>query len=128
MFSSAFPGSFLSFSLSLRLVQKSPVRSKLLPAKRLQVVLPPPKVVHIVIDDKATKVWDRSITWWTPWVPYNPDLERQARLAAKDVVERTAIEMGILDQARRNAEAAIRGMLETFGLRSVTVESASGKT
>jgi hypothetical protein len=92
---------------------------KLFSAKRLQVVLPAPKVVHIVIDDKETKVWDRSITWWTPWVPYNPDLERQARLAAKDVVERTAIEMGILDQARRNAEAAIRGMLETFGVKSV---------
>jgi len=46
---------------------------KLLPDKRMQVTLPPPKIVHIVIDDKATKVWDRRITWWTPWVPYNPD-------------------------------------------------------
>jgi len=61
---------------------------KLLPDKRMQVTLPPPKIVHIVIDDKATKVWDRRITWWTPWVPYNPDLERQARLAARDAVER----------------------------------------
>src|SRR5580698_9335526 len=39
---------------------------KLLSAKRFEVVLPPPKVVHIVIDDNQTKVWDRSITWWTP--------------------------------------------------------------
>ena len=45
---------------------------KLLSAKRMQVVLPPPKIIHIVIDDKETKVWDRRITWWTPWVPYNP--------------------------------------------------------
>jgi hypothetical protein len=36
--------------------------------------------------------------------------------------------MGILDQARRNAEAGIRGMLETLGVKSVTVMSASGKT
>src|ERR1035438_231494 len=92
---------------------------KLLPDKRMQVTLPPPKIAHIVIDDKATKVWDRRITWWTPWVPYNPDLERQARLAAPAAIERAAIEMGILEQAQRNAEAGIRGLLGTFGVKVV---------
>ena len=101
---------------------------KLLSAGGMQVLMPPPKIVHIVIDDKETKVWDRRITWWTPWVPFNPDLERQARLAAKDSIERAAIEMGILDQARRNAEAGIRSLLETFGVKSVSVSSAPGKT
>lgn len=101
---------------------------KLLSAKSLQVVLPPPKIVHIIIDDKQTKVWDRRITWWTPWVPFNPDLERQARLAAKDALERGAIEMGILNQARRNAETGIRGLLETLGVKSVTVTSGPGNT
>ena len=94
---------------------------KVLPDKRMQIALPPPKIVHIVIDDKETKVWDRRITWWTPWVPFNPDLERQARLAAEDTIEHAAIEMGILDEARRNAEAAIQSLLETFGVKSVTV-------
>ena len=84
---------------------------KWLPAKRMQVMLPPPKIEHVVIDDKETKVWDRQITWWTPWVPYNPDLERQARLKAKDAIQQAAIDMGILDQARRNAEAGIRSLL-----------------
>ena len=74
-----------------------------------------------MIDDKQTKVWDRSITWWTPWVPFNPDLERQARLAAKDEIEKAALEMGILDQARRNAEVSIRSLLETFGVKAVTI-------
>jgi hypothetical protein len=97
---------------------------KLLPDKSMHVVLPPPKIVHIVIDDKQTKVWDRQITWWTPWVPYNLDLERQARLAAKDEIEKTALEMGILDQARRNAEISIRSLLETFGLKVVTVSAS----
>ena len=96
---------------------------KLLSAKRMQVVLPPPKIIHIVIDDKETKVWDRRITWWTPWVPFNPDLERQARLAAEDTVEHAAIDMGILDEARRNAESAIRSLLDTFGVKSVTVST-----
>jgi Protein of unknown function (DUF4230) len=96
---------------------------KWLPAKRMQVMLPPPKIEHVVIDDKETKVWDRQITWWTPWVPYNPDLERQARLKAKDTIQQAAINMGILDQARRNAEAGIRSLLETFGVKSVTLAS-----
>jgi hypothetical protein len=98
---------------------------KLFPGQRMQVVLPPPRIAHIVIDDKQTKVWDRQITWWTPWVPFNPDLERQARLAARDEIEQAAIEMGILDQARRNAEAAIRSLLQTLGVKSVTVSSAA---
>ena len=101
---------------------------KWLPAKRMQVMLPPPKIEHVVIDDKETKVWDRQITWWTPWVPYNPDLERQARLKAKDTIQQAAIDMGILDQARRNAEAGIRSLLETFGVKSVTLASPIGNT
>jgi hypothetical protein len=94
---------------------------KVLPGKQIQVALPPPKIIHTVIDDKVTKVWDRRITWWTPWVPFNPDLERQARLEAKDEIEKAAIEMGILDQARRNAEASIQSLLETFGVKSMVV-------
>jgi len=101
---------------------------KLLSARRMQVMLPPPKIVHVVIDDKETKVWDRRVTWWTPWVPFNPDLERQARLTALDEIKRAAIDMGILDQARRNAEAAIQSLLETLGINSVTVLSGAGKT
>jgi hypothetical protein len=97
---------------------------KMLPDKRMQVTLPPPKIVHIVIDDKATKVWDRRITWWTPWVPYNPDLERQARLAARDAVEKAALDMGILDQARRNADTGVRSLLETMGVKSVVIGGA----
>jgi hypothetical protein len=94
---------------------------KLLSDRRVQIALPQPKIVHIVIDDKATKVWDRQITWWTPWVPFNPDLERQARLAAREAIEQGAIEMGILDQARRNAETGIRSLLETVGVKVATV-------
>ena len=99
----------------------APDAVKVLPDQRMHVTLPPPKIVHILIDDKQTKVWDRQITWWTPWVPFNIDLERQARLAAKDQIEKTALEMGILDQARRNAEVSIKSLLETFGLKAVTV-------
>ncbi len=100
----------------------SPKDVEILRDRRIKITLPPPKIVHVVIDDKETKVWDRQVTWWTPWVPYNPDLERQARLAAKDSIEKAALEMGILGQAKRNAEVTIRSLLETLGVQAITTE------
>ena len=94
---------------------------KILPGENIKLILPPAQIFHIVIDDKETKVWDRQITWWTPWVSPNPDLERQARLAAIAAVKQAALDMGILDQAHRNAESVIRNLLQTLGARSVTL-------
>jgi hypothetical protein len=98
---------------------------KALPGRAVQISLPPPSIIHIVIDDKQTKVWDRRITWWTPWVPFNPDLERQARLAAENAIQEAAVQMGILDQARSNAEVSIRGLLEALGVKAVTFQGRS---
>ena len=86
---------------------------------RFTIALPPPKILHIVVDDKETRVWDRSVTWWTPWVPANLDLERQARLAAKEAIEKSALDMGILEQAKKNAQMSIRGLLMGLGAKSV---------
>jgi hypothetical protein len=87
---------------------------------RFTIMLPPPAILHVVIDDTQTRVWDRAITWWTPWVPANPDLERQARLTAKEAIEKAAIEGGILAKAKENAQASIRGLLMGLGAKSVT--------
>lgn len=99
----------------------SPGNVKVLPDGNIKIELPPARIFHIVIDDKETKVWDRQITWWTPWVSADPDLERQARLAANKSIEQAALDMGILDQAGRNAETVIRNLLQTLGAKSVTV-------
>lgn len=92
---------------------------KVLGEDRVSVYLPEPRVLQVAIDEKQTKVWDRQVTWWTPWVPYNPDLERQARMAALKSVEETALAMGVLDQARTNARQLIRGLLEQLGAKQV---------
>jgi Protein of unknown function (DUF4230) len=99
----------------------SPGNIKILPDRSIKLSLPPARILHIVIDDKETKVWDRQITWWTPWVSADPDLERQARLAANKSIEQAALDMGILDQARRNAETVIRNLLQALGAKSVTL-------
>jgi uncharacterized protein DUF4230 len=98
---------------------------KILPKNNVQLALPPAQIFHIVIDDKETKVWDRQITWWTPWVSPNLDLERQARLAASASVKQGALDMGILDQAQRNAENVIKNLLQTLGAKSVTMRPPS---
>jgi Protein of unknown function (DUF4230) len=84
--------------------------------------LPPPKVLQVFVDEKDTKVWDRSKTWWTPWVPFNPELERKARLAALEAVQAAAMEMGILSNAQQNAEKSIAGFLSTTGIETVRFE------
>jgi hypothetical protein len=90
--------------------------------RRVTVSLPPPKILHVLLDEEQTKVWDRQITWWTPWVPYNPDLERQARLVALDSVKETAADMGILEDAEQNAEKIIGNLLKALGAHSVNFE------
>ncbi len=75
------------------------------------IALPAPQLLDAYLDEKQIKVWDHSITWWTPWVPYDPDLEHKARLQALNEVRSAALEMGILDQAQRNAEESIRDFL-----------------
>jgi hypothetical protein len=96
---------------------------KISPQNEIKLALPPARIFHILIDDNQTKVWDRQITWWTPWVSPDPDLERQARLAANESVKQAALDMGILDQARRNAETVIRNLLQTLGAKTVTLGS-----
>lgn len=83
--------------------------------------LPPAKILNVTIDEAETKVWDRSKTWWTPWVPYSLDLEQRARRNGLESIEKAAVEMGILQQAERNAEASIRALLGLAGIQSVLI-------
>ena len=78
-----------------------------------------PHIQEAFIDEKNTKVWDRSITWWTPWVSPDVDLEHKARLQAIEDIKKAALDMGILGEAKRNAEMDIRGVLRAFGIEKV---------
>jgi len=82
--------------------------------------LPAARILHVYLDDNNTRVWDRMINWWTPWVPYNPDFERKARVVAIHSIRGQAEEMGILRAARRNAEQTIRTLLKAIGAVEAT--------
>jgi|ERR1041384_1373588 hypothetical protein len=90
------------------------------------IQLPPPKIMHVFVSDKETKVWDRDKTWWTPWVAYNVELEQKARLAALESVQVAAQDMGILKEAQQNAETTIRNFLRTVGITNIMIQTKSG--
>jgi len=91
----------------------------------ITIKLPPPKILDIYINDKETKVWQRTKTWWTPWVSFNPEMEQQARLAAREYVQAAALKMNILSNAQQNAETTIRRFLRLLGTGSVRFETAT---
>jgi hypothetical protein len=95
------------------------------PGGAVVVRLPPAKILNVTVDEKETKVWDRKMTWWTPWVPYSLDLEQRARLAGIETVKQAALDMGILAQADRNAEISIRGLLALAGVKTVRIMRAN---
>jgi Protein of unknown function (DUF4230) len=89
------------------------------------VLLPPAQILEVSIDEKETKVWDRRKTWWTPWIPYSRDLEKNARLAGLDAARKAALDMGVLAQAQRNAEDSIQSLLNLAGVKKVVVVPAA---
>ena len=89
------------------------------------VHLPPPKVMHVFLDEKQTRVWDRSKTWWAVWEPYDPELEQKARLAALEDIQVAAVQMGILSNAQNNAESTIGKVLRAGGAESVQFAESS---
>ena len=94
------------------------------PDGALVVRLPAAKILNVAVDEKETKVWDRTKTWWTPWVPYSLDLEQRARGEGLEAVKKSALDMGILKDAERNAESSIRGLLGLAGIQNVVVMPA----
>jgi hypothetical protein len=89
------------------------------------IQLPAPRVMHVFVNDNETKVWDRSKTWWTPWVDFNPELEQNARRAALEAVQQAALQMGLLSNAQHNAETTVREFLRTAGISNVTFQAGT---
>jgi hypothetical protein len=87
----------------------------------LVVRMPPATILNVAIDEKETKVWDRTKTWWTPWVPYSLDLEQRARIQGLETAKQGALDMGILKHAERNADSSIRALLTLAGVKSVVI-------
>jgi hypothetical protein len=91
----------------------------------LVVRLPAAEVLNAAIDEKETRVWDRQRTWWTPWVPYDKEMEQRARIKGLEEARKAAVDGGILKQAEERAESSIRTLLHLAGVGKVAIIPAS---
>ncbi len=82
----------------------------------LYVRLPEAEIFFVNLDNDKSYVYDRDTGWLTSG---NVDLETEARKAAEDEILDAALEDGILDQARTNAENFILRLLWDLGFTDV---------
>ena len=86
------------------------------------VQLPQPEIIFVEVDSSATQVYDRDTGLFTRG---DSQLESDARQVAEEVLLGAAIEHGILDKARTNAEATVAGFLTSVGYTEVVFVEAA---
>ncbi len=89
--------------------------------KTVRVKLPRAQLLDVYLIDDATqpcttRVYDRTNLLL---IPESKDLEAQAREKALEAIRATALESGILNEARRNAQIAIERILLNAGYERV---------
>ena len=87
-------------------------------AKQAILRLPPPSVFSATLDEKATRVYSRTTDLLAV---RHEDLEDRARTEAVSSMEKAAIDRGILDHARTDAERALTGLLRSLGFTRVQI-------
>ncbi len=87
--------------------------------RRVTLRLPPPSVFSATLDEKATRVYSRSTDLLAA---RHEDLEDRARAEAVRSMEKAAVDQGILDRARREAERTLGALLRSVGFADVRIE------
>lgn len=85
-------------------------------AGRIYVTLPEAEIFVATLDNDKTYVYDRDRGVLSRG---NVQLETEARRAAEAAIRQSAMEDGILDQARVNAEGYLFGLLRSLGFTDV---------
>jgi hypothetical protein len=76
------------------------------------------QILHVSVDEKQTKVWDRRRPGGRRGYPI-ASTSNSARVAGLEEAKQAALEMGILRQAESNAMTSIRGLLGLVGVKAV---------
>jgi hypothetical protein len=85
----------------------------------VKVKLPPPQILSTRIDNAKSRVYSRSTGLL---VPADPNLESQARQMAEQQIRQAALDDGILDKAKQNAQASVTALLYGLGFKDVQVQ------
>lgn len=90
-------------------------------ANSIILTLPSPTITAVEMDNEQTRVYDRDTGLFTSG---DVDLEREARLAAEDVMVEAAIQDGIRARARDSSQLAMEELLTSLGYDQVIVRFA----
>jgi Protein of unknown function (DUF4230) len=94
----------------------TPADIRLDPDGRVYLRLPEAEIFVATLDNDQSYVYDRETGLLTRG---DITLEAAARQAAEDEIRKAALEDGILQQARQNAENTLYGMLRAMGIPDV---------
>jgi Protein of unknown function (DUF4230) len=83
------------------------------------VRLPPAQVLSTRLDNAHTRVYSRTTGLL---VEADPNLESEVRQAAEDQFTQAALADGVLDKARKNAQASVSALLRGLGFQRVDVK------
>lgn len=86
--------------------------------KRVKLVLPPPKILSSSIDYDRTHIvtYDRTF-----FLPNDPELEKETLGVAKEKIIQSAIDSGILENARQYGETFFENYLRALGFEEVRI-------
>jgi hypothetical protein len=84
----------------------------------IHVTLPASQLFATTLDNQHTRVYARSTGIL---VPVDQNLESETRVRAEQQLQQTALSDGILDAARKNAQATVTTLLYSLGFQKVDV-------
>jgi Protein of unknown function (DUF4230) len=87
--------------------------------------LPAPEILSSRLDNEKSRVYDRQTGIFTK---ADPNLESQVRQRAEEEIKSAALEDGILDKARENAETTLRTLLHSLKYDNVVFVAPSSGT
>ena len=87
--------------------------------KEVHVHMPNPRVLMTRLDNSRTRVYSRNTGLL---VPVDPNLESEVRQEAEGELLQEALQGGILNTARQNAQSTITSLLLGLGFEKVQVE------
>jgi len=86
--------------------------------RRVQVLLPPPEILTVRIDNERTYVHTRKTDLLAERVE---EIETRARRLAEDSIRDAALSAGILDRAKQDAEHTLTALITPLGYHHVEV-------
>jgi Protein of unknown function (DUF4230) len=87
--------------------------------KSVHVHLPPAQIFVAALDSGKTTVYSRTTGLF---VPVDPNLESEVRAKAEQQLRDSALAVGILDTAKKNAAATVTRLLQGLGFEQVQVD------